>query len=112
MIDDYIEKKLKWETIMATINDFNDNTAETKLTDININEDEEFKHYKRYYKGIKLDPYRILDVYDNVKAAPHQHVVKKLLRAGESIKDLRTDVEECIKSLNRWLEMMDEGESD
>jgi hypothetical protein len=40
----------------------------------------------------------------------HQHAIKKLLRVGASVKDLRQDIEETIVTLKRWLEMMDEDE--
>lgn len=64
-------------------------------------------HYRYEYQGVKLDPYRILQVYDITHPA-HQHAIKKLLRAGRSIKDTRRDVAEVILALQRWLEMMDE----
>jgi hypothetical protein len=37
-----------------------------------------------------------------------QHAIKKLLRAGRSVKSFRRDVEEVISTLNRLLEMMEE----
>jgi|GEM_PF-2130889 len=65
------------------------------------------KHYAFSYKGIRIDPYRIMDLYKITHPA-HQHAIKKLLRAGESTKSLRQDVEETIDTLQRWLRMMDE----
>lgn len=67
----------------------------------------EYKHYKYDYKGIKLDPYRILTVY-NVTCPAMQHAIKKLLRAGNSIKDLEQDIQEVIDTLKRKLEMLKE----
>lgn len=67
----------------------------------------EYKHYKYSYKGIKLDPYRILTVY-NVTCPAMQHAIKKLLRAGNSIKDLEQDIQEVIDTLKRKLEMLKE----
>lgn len=66
-------------------------------------------HYKQTFKGIKLDPYRVLDVYGITHPA-QQHAIKKLLRAGKSVKTQRQDVEEVILSLQRWLQMMAEDE--
>ena len=67
----------------------------------------EYKHYKYSYKGIKLDPYRILSVY-GVTCPAMQHAIKKLLRAGNSVKDLEQDIQEVIDTLKRKLEMLKE----
>ena len=67
------------------------------------------KHYRYEYKGIKLDPYRILDIY-GIGHPAQQHAIKKLLRAGKAHKSLRQDVAEVVSTLNRWLEMMQEDE--
>jgi hypothetical protein len=64
-------------------------------------------HYRYEYKGIKLDPYRILDVY-GITSAPQQHAIKKLLRAGDSVKGKEEDIKEVIDTLNRWLDMLAE----
>ena len=64
-------------------------------------------HYRYSYRGVKMDPYRIIAVYGITHPA-HQHALKKLLRAGRSVKNQRQDVQEVIDSLNRWLEMLDE----
>ena len=68
-----------------------------------------YKHYKYSYKGIKLDPYRILKIY-NITCPAQQHAIKKLLRAGNSVKDLKQDVQEVIDTLKRKLEMLEEDE--
>jgi hypothetical protein len=65
------------------------------------------KHYQFVYKGIKLDPYRILEVYGIANPA-QQHAVKKLLRAGRSVKTTVQDIDEVILSLQRWKEMIRE----
>ncbi len=64
-------------------------------------------HYKFEYRGIKLDPYRIFEIY-RITHSCQQHAIKKLLRAGKAHKTLRKDIEEVISTCNRWLEMMDE----
>jgi len=66
-------------------------------------------HYKFSFNGVKMDPYRILDVY-GISHPAQQHAIKKLLRAGKSVKSLRQDVEEVQLTLTRWLEMMDESD--
>jgi uncharacterized protein YwgA len=63
--------------------------------------------YAQTYRGIKLDPYRILEIYGITHPA-QQHALKKLLRAGRSHKALHQDIDEVIDSLNRWKEMVQE----
>ena len=65
------------------------------------------KHYNFSYKGIKLDPYRIFRVYQ-ITSPEQQHAIKKLLRAGASVKPLEQDIKEVIMTLNRWLEILEE----
>lgn len=68
---------------------------------------EDYSYYKYSYKGIKLDPYRILDIY-KIACPAMQHAIKKLLRAGNSIKGLEQDIQEVIDTLKRKLEMLKE----
>ena len=77
---------------------------ESRSVEKSINE---YKHYQYSYKGIKLDPYRILSVY-GVTCPAIQHAIKKLLRAGNSVKDLEQDIKEVIDTLKRKLEMIEE----
>lgn len=65
------------------------------------------KHYRFSFKGVKLDPYRIFEVY-RISHPAQQHAIKKLLRAGNSVKSLEQDIDEVIVTLNRWKEMMQE----
>jgi hypothetical protein len=65
------------------------------------------KYYRFSFRGVKLDPYRIIQVYGIVNPA-QQHAIKKLLRAGESVKSLVQDIDEVILALNRWKEMLEE----
>jgi len=69
--------------------------------------DTKHRHYKYSYKGIKLDPYRILQVY-RITCPAQQHAIKKLLRAGNSVKDLEQDIQEVIDTQQRKLEMLKE----
>ena len=67
------------------------------------------KHYRFSYKGVKLDPYRIFTVYE-ISHPAQQHAIKKLLRAGKSVKSLEQDIDEVMITLSRWKEMMKEDE--
>ena len=66
-------------------------------------------HYQYFYKGLLLDPYRVIEVY-KITHPGHQQAVKKILRAGASIKDLEQDIDETIEALQRWKEMVLEDE--
>lgn len=69
------------------------------------------KHYRYSYKGIKIDPYRIFRLYKITDPA-QQHAIKKLLRAGQSVKPLEQDIDEVIMTLERWKEMnQEDGET-
>jgi hypothetical protein len=59
------------------------------------------------YKGVKIDPYRIFELY-NITNAAQQHAIKKLLRAGKSVKTLDQDIAEVQITLSRWQEMIQE----
>lgn len=74
-----------------------------------IRQQDHGKHYRYSYNGVKLDPYRILKVY-NITDPAQQHAIKKLLRAGNSVKDLVRDIEEVILTLTRWKEMIEEDQ--
>lgn len=67
------------------------------------------KYFKDIAKYLKLDIYRVLDLY---KVTDHAiaHAVKKLLLAGDRTggKSLVDDVTEARDTLNRWLEMREE----
>jgi hypothetical protein len=63
--------------------------------------------YAREFRGVKLDPYRILSVYGITDPAI-QHAIKKLLRLGRGENDADTDVAEAIEALERWQEMQEE----
>lgn len=65
------------------------------------------KHYRFSFRGVKLDPYRIFTVY-RITHPAQQHAIKKLLRAGNSVKSLEQDIDEVIVTLNRRKEMIHE----
>lgn len=65
--------------------------------------------YDVTYRGIKLDPYRIFDLY-GITHPCQQHSLKKILRAGKSHKSLKQDIQESIDTLERWKQMISEDE--
>lgn len=67
--------------------------------------------YNITYRGIKLDPYRIFELYGITHPAA-QHSIKKLLRAGKSHKSLKQDIQESIDTLERWKQMISEDDED
>lgn len=68
------------------------------------------KHYKFTFQGLRIDPYRIFRIY-GIGDPCQQHAIKKLLRAGCSIKSLEQDIDETILTLKRWKEILQEDKS-
>lgn len=67
-------------------------------------------HYRFEYKGIKLDPARIVTIYgcDNLMAGT---IVKKALLAGRrGPKDTIQDLNDIICAAERWIEMIKEDD--
>lgn len=62
------------------------------------------KRYQWSWKGVSFDFYRLCEIL-NLKSEPQKHAIKKLIRAGQSIKTLEEDVDEAIAALERWKEM-------
>lgn len=69
------------------------------------------KHYDYTFQGVRIDPYRVMYQY-NITHPAHQHALKKLMRAGMSIKDLEQDIDEVVSTLNRWKDMIEEEKND
>lgn len=68
--------------------------------------------HKHYFKDIskldKLDVYRIIDLYE-ITDPCIQHALKKILVAGgRGHKDITTDIQNVIDTLERWKEMQNE----
>lgn len=69
-------------------------------------------HYRYEYQGIKLDPYRIADIYGITNHAQFS-ALKKILCAGErGHKDVWQDVADIKNACDRWLEMFTEDEKE
>ena len=63
--------------------------------------------YRWTYKGVTFDWYRLTEIL-GLKSQPQIHAIKKLIRAGQSIKSTTQDIDEAIDALNRWQEMIKE----
>ena len=67
-------------------------------------------HYRKEYRGVKLDPARIALIYD-LRHPLQIAALKKVLRAGTGgKKDVKEDIKDIITACNRWLEMIEEDE--
>ena len=62
-------------------------------------------YYNKKYKGHKVDPYVIAELYGITDHAQFQ-ALKKLLRAGADHKDYKRDLEEARDAIDRKLEML------
>lgn len=72
---------------------------------------EKYQYYSFDYKGIRIDPYRVMHQYGMTHPA-QQHAFKKLLRAGTGHKSLEQDIQEVIDTLVRWQGMIEEDKDD
>ena len=62
-------------------------------------------YYNKTYKGYKIDPYVVAELYGITDHAQFQ-ALKKLLRAGADHKDYKRDLEEARDAIDRKLEML------
>ncbi len=67
--------------------------------------------YDIQFAGRRVDPYRILRLY-NIVDPCLQHAIKKLLRAGRGTKPIDEDVGEAINTLLRWSELREEDRAE
>jgi hypothetical protein len=82
--------------------------ADTEIkTHINNTVTDAGEHYRLEYRGVKIDPFRIAQVY-GIKDFAMMTVLKKVLRAGRAHKDLRQDLLDMKCAIDRKLEMMAE----
>ncbi len=63
--------------------------------------------YRWTFKGVTFDFYRLCEII-GVKRGPAQHALKKIIRAGLSIKPIEQEIDEAIDALLRWKEMIQE----
>lgn len=63
--------------------------------------------YKWSWKGVSFDFYRLCEIL-GIKHHAQAHAMKKLIRAGRSVKPIDQDIDETIDALLRWKEMLNE----
>ena len=68
------------------------------------------KRYQWSWRGVNFDYYRLCEILD-LKSEPQKHAIKKLIRAGRSVKTTKQDIDEAIDALNRWKEMLREDQN-
>lgn len=61
--------------------------------------------YQWTFKGISFDFYRLCEILGITHHA-QAHALKKVIRAGRSVKPVVQDIDEAIDSLRRWREMV------
>lgn len=64
-------------------------------------------YYAKWYKGVKLDPYRIAQVYE-IGGGPQEQVLKKTLRGCHKGHEALQVIKEIRQALDRWEEMLEE----
>jgi len=69
-------------------------------------------HYRYSYKGIKLDPARILTVYEQSHPMAGAIVKKALCAGNRGHKDLINDIDDIICAAVRWKEMIEEDKDE
>jgi hypothetical protein len=67
--------------------------------------------YQWSWGGVSFDFYRLCEIVGVVHHA-QAHALKKLIRAGRSVKPLSQDIDETIDALLRWKEMIAEDQLD
>lgn len=65
--------------------------------------------YKWQWRGVSFDFYRLCEIL-GVQHHAQAHALKKIIRAGKSIKPLEQDIDETIAALLRWKEMIREDQ--
>lgn len=68
-------------------------------------------HYRKEFKGIKLDPARIAQIYQ-ITHSMQFSIFKKSLRAGAGHKSLEQDIKDMKCACERWLEMIEEDKEE
>ena len=63
--------------------------------------------YTWTYQGVTFDFYRLCEIL-GIKSHAQAHALKKVIRAGKSIKPLVVDIQESIDCMERWKEIAKE----
>ena len=75
-------------------------------------EKDEGAHYRYEYKGIKMDPARIISIYKPSNMMAGTIVKKALLAGNRGKKDIIQDLNDIINAAQRWKEMIREDSED
>lgn len=65
------------------------------------------ERYRWTWRGITFDFYRLCEIL-GIKHHAQAHALKKLIRAGRSVKSIEQDIDETVDALLRWKEMLAE----
>lgn len=63
--------------------------------------------YRWSHNGQQFDFYRLCEII-GIKHHAQAHALKKIIRAGQSVKSAHQDINEAIDCLTRWKEMISE----
>ena len=63
------------------------------------------KRYQWTWQGVTFDFYRLCKIL-GIQGGPQEHALKKIIRAGQSIKTIEQDIDEAKDSLERWKQMI------
>lgn len=67
------------------------------------------KRYQWEYLGVTFDFYRLCEILGITHHA-QAHALKKIIRAGKSIKPIEQDIDEAISAAQRWKQMIQEND--
>ncbi len=65
------------------------------------------ERYRWAWRGVTFDFYRLCEIL-GIRHHAQSHALKKLIRAGRSVKSIDRDIDETIDALLRWKEMLTE----
>ena len=63
--------------------------------------------YQWSFRGVNFDFYRLCKII-GIESHPQAHALKKVIRAGQSVKPIEQDIDEAIACLLRWKEIIKE----
>ena len=105
-ISDYLKGVLLDGLSLENLSMFGCTFVNTPKPDQDITPD----YYNKTYKGVKVDYYRVAELFD-LGSGPRAHAVKYLLRGTNKDGDINTELElikAVRKKLDRWEEMIKE----
>lgn len=70
-----------------------------------VRDDPTPSRYQWSYQGVEFDFYRLCEIL-GIEHHAQAHALKKVIRAGRSVKSLEQDIDEAVACLVRWKEMI------